>query len=230
MPILSVRVDGGETGWNNQVLYDLQFINQTGNNNEDDGDDQQQQQHLLVASGDPGILIYKWCDFEAAIDAASKEEDEDDEDTITLSKKPKCQDPQTQTNNNNIRPISTFRPHPSPITSVEINSTSYAHAHGILFGAAGDAFGCYRWDLASEKLLGTFGRGGGSSGGSSSGGGGHNCHGDYLHVVKTIGEDEGDVGSRCVITGGEDGNMGFWDGRDGKIDRDGECTWCHGEE
>eukprot|EP00579_Thalassiosira_antarctica_P017437 CAMPEP_0201948712 /NCGR_PEP_ID=MMETSP0903-20130614/55605_1 /ASSEMBLY_ACC=CAM_ASM_000552 /TAXON_ID=420261 /ORGANISM="Thalassiosira antarctica, Strain CCMP982" /LENGTH=450 /DNA_ID=CAMNT_0048491905 /DNA_START=80 /DNA_END=1428 /DNA_ORIENTATION=+ len=196
-PILSVHV-GGTTGSKNQVLYDLQFI-QTSS-----GD------HLLVASGDPGIIIYKWCDFEAAIDVAR------DDDDGGNDKKPKCQDPQRNkhlTIVESIHPITTFRPHPSPATSfgesVEINSTSYSTADGILFGAAGDAFGCYQWDLDSEKLLGTFGGASRLDGGRG--------HRDYLHVVKTIPENEGVGSSRYVITGGEDGNMGFWDGKERKL-------------
>lgn len=193
-PSRSVRVVG-ETGSNNQILYDLQFI-QTSNG------------HLLVVSGNPGILIYKWRDFEAAIDAR--------EGGDTLSKKPKCQDPLRIESSSHhplfveLQPIATFQPHPSPVSfgeSVEINCTSYSKSDGILFGAAGDMFGCYQWDLATEKLLGTFGCA------SRFDGGGHQ---DYLHVVKTIPETEG-VGSHYLLTGGEDGNMGFWDGKNRKL-------------
>lgn len=199
-----VRIDasvhvGGETR-KNQVLYDLQFIET--NNGE----------HLLVASGDPGVFVYRWSDFEAAIDIREGADTED-----MPSKKPKCQDPpikQSSTSKDpfaEIRPISTFQPHPSPATSfgeaIEINSTSYSKSDGVLYGAAGDVFGCYSWDLATEKLIGTFG------GASRFDGGGHR---DYLHVVKTI-PDEVGIGSRYVITGGEDGNVGFWDGKDRKL-------------
>lgn len=55
-----------------------------------------------------------------------------------------------------------------------------------MYAASGDGFGCYQWDLETEQLLGTFGRGKGH-------------HSDYLHVVKVV-----DGG---VITGGEDGKM-----------------------
>jgi len=192
-PILVVDV-GGEGISKDRTLYNLQFIRKS------DGD------HFLVASGDPGALIYRWRDFEAAIGAVRECDDD-------AGGKPKCQDPQGSGKSAHCpftepRPIATFRPHPSPLgESVEINCTSYCEANGILYGAAGDAFGCYQWDLATERLVGTFG------GASRFDGGGHQ---EYLHVVKTIPACEG-IGSRYVVTGGEDGNMGFWDGKDGKL-------------
>ena len=205
---------------NNNVLYDLQFI-QADNGN-----------HLLVVSGDPGILIYKWSDIEAAISAVLDDtaDDDDDDDVTTATnnnKKPMmmCQDPKPNTTTNlieNIIPITTFTPHPSTAggggggssESIEINSTSYNSSNNLLYGAAGGFFGCYTWDLSSEKLLGTFGRAGGGSSGNGRGGRGGGGHHDYLHVVKSLPETS-TIGSKTyVITGGEDGNMGFWDGRD----------------
>ena len=176
-------------------MYDLQFIE---TNNE----------HYLVVSGDVGIVMYKWSQFEEAISAAM---DENDGTSIPKPKKVKCQDPVSTTNSsNNITPITIFKPHTSTTfgSCVEINSISYDKSNGILYGAAGDVFGCYQYDIASEKLLGTFG---GASRGKSSGG-----HTDYLHVVKTIPESDG-MGSRYVMTGGEDGNLGFWDGKERKL-------------
>ncbi|KAL7530262.1 hypothetical protein ACHAWF_003306 [Thalassiosira exigua] len=194
-PLFVVRV-GGE-GRSHLVLYDLKFIR---TNNED----------LLVVSGDPGVLLYKWRDFEAVIDARDGRD-------CTTAAKPKCQDPQNKKQSSRqgpfveIDPVATFQPHPSPAASfgepIEINSTSFIEQDGTLFGAAGDVFGCYRWDLATETLLGTFG------GASRYDGGGHR---DYLHVVKALPE-EASGGSRVVVTGGEDGNMGFWDGKTGKM-------------
>ena len=179
----------------NNVLYDLQFIET--NNSE----------HLLVVSGDAGILMYNWSQFEEAISAAM---DGNDVTSIPKPKKVKCQDPVSPTSSSNIKPVTTFKPHTSTIfgNSVEINSTSYDKSNGILYGAAGNVFGCYQYDVASEKLLSTFGC---ASGGVSSGG-----HTDYLHVVKTIPESDG-MGSRCVMTGGEDGKLGFWDGKERKL-------------
>ena len=180
-------------------MYDLQFIEA---NNGD---------HLLVASGDPGIMIYKWSHFEEAISAAMERVDD-----ANAPIKPKCQDPSSMTIHTStfgvISPIATFKPHPSPATSfgdsVEINSTSYNKWDEILVGAAGDMFGCYQWDIATEKLLGTFG-------GISRFDYGRGGHKDYLHVVKSLPGTVG--GSSQYVTGGEDGNIGFWDGKTRKL-------------
>lgn len=136
------------------VLYDVQFI---------------KEKDLLIISGDPGILIYRWSDFQQSI-----LEDQHSQQTVA----------------NNIQPICTFHPHPSPMETIEINSTSYDQTNNILYAAAGDGFGCYQWDLETMRLLGTFA-------GSNVG---PRCHSDYLHVVKVIKD-------RDVITGGEDGKM-----------------------
>jgi hypothetical protein len=194
----SVSVTGGKGNISSDcnLLYDLQFIEI---NNGD---------HLLVASGEPGILMYKWSHFEAAISAGM-----DRENDAAASSKPKCQDPSFTTIHppatfGTISPVATFKPHPSPVISfgepVEINSTSYNKADDIIVGAAGDMFGCYQWDVATEQLLGTFA-------GVSRSDYGRCGHKDYLHVVKTLSGTGG--GSSHYVTGGEDGNIGFWDSR-----------------
>lgn len=183
---------------NNNALYDLQFI------------DAGSGEYLLVVSGDPGVKLYKWSRFEAAIAAAI----DGTTACVAAPKKPKCQDPPCATlmaPPESLSPIASFQTHPSPATSygesIEINSTSYSKSDGVLFGAAGDAFGCYQWDLGSERLLGTFGGAGRPEG----------CgHRDYLHVVKAIQDNDG-TESRYVVTGGEDGNMGLWNGKDRKL-------------
>lgn len=115
---------------------------------------------LLIVYGDPGILLYKWSDIQRAL----------------------------QSSQSDIQPIATFHPHPSPCReAIEINSTSYDAQNNVLYAASGDGFGCYQWDLETERLLGTFGR---SNRGE---------HVDYLHTVRVVGEH--------VITGGEDGKM-----------------------
>jgi len=181
-------VNGENNRFNSTVLYDLQFIEIS------NGD------HLLVASGDPGILIYKWSHFEDAISSVS-------------SSKPQCQYPSSAISIPKVTPITSFHPHPSPSAhygeSVEINCASYSKSENVLYGAAGDMFGCYQWDMSTEKLLGTFGGSNRFDRGIG--------HTDYLHVVKSISDNEGSPGSQCVITGGEDGNMGWWEGKSRKL-------------
>eukprot|EP00970_Alexandrium_tamarense_P016329 scaffold6361_cov193-Alexandrium_tamarense.AAC.5 len=150
------------------TLYDVKFIHPSSN------------ETMLVVSGDPGVLVYRWADFEAAISEA-------------LDKKLSSATATTV----EIKPITTFEPHPSPVTAlgetIEINATSYDKSDNLLYAAAGDSFGCYQWDLTTERLMGTFG-------GYNRFGTGHR---DYLHDVKCISE----IGSKYVITGGEDGQM-----------------------
>lgn len=163
-PIL--RVEASVAG---KVLYDLQFI--------ESGDT------LLVVSGDPGILVYKWSTFLNAMDGHI-----DDGNVVQLE------------------PITRFKPHPSPshaFEPVEINCTSYSAVDHLLYGGAGDAFGCYQWDLRSEKLVGTFGVAGNTR---------CNGHNDYLHDVVSIPNK-----NNLVVTAGEDGAIAFWDGKERKL-------------
>lgn len=157
-PIIRVQASTAD-----KVLYDVQFIESSGDT-------------LLVVSGDPGILVYKWSAFLNAMDG-----------------------------NILLEPIAKFKPHPSPSDAfgepVEINSTSYSAVDNLLYGAAGDSFGCYQWDLESEKLVGTFG-----------GGGGNRCNGDYLHDVMSVPNN-----NNLVLTAGEDGGITFWDGKERKL-------------
>ena len=118
-PIIRVQASAAD-----KVLYDVQFIERSGDT-------------LLVVSGDPGILLYKWSAFLDAMDNLSGG------------------------NNIILEPMSKFKPHPSPSDAlgepIEINSTSYNAFDNALYGVAGDSFGCYQWDLESGKLVGTFG-------------------------------------------------------------------------
>lgn len=138
-----------------------------------------------MVSGDPGVVIYKWSDFERAIRQI--------EDTSHNSEEDRPRSPPIV----DIRPLTRFLPHPSPAETIEINSTAYDGFQNLLYGAAGDGFGCYQWDLGSETLLGTFGGYGGGRIEANRG------HGDYLHVVKTVAEGS----SGGVMTGAEDGTM-----------------------
>ncbi|KAK1747564.1 putative THO complex subunit 6 [Skeletonema marinoi] len=161
-PIIRVEATAAD-----KVLYDVQFIESSGDT-------------LLVVSGDPGILLYKWSAFLNAMDNLI------DGNVV-------------------LEPIAKFKPHPSPSDAfgepVEINCTSYSAVDNMLYGGAGDAFGCYQWDLRSEKLVGTFG-----------GAGNNRCSGDYLHDVLSIPNN-----NHLVLTAGEDGAITFWDGKERKL-------------
>ena len=111
-------------GHTNNTLYDIQFI---------------PERQLLIVSGDPGVLIYKWSDIQQHI----SQNNNGHSGTLTVK----------------LDPITSFHPHPSPSDIIEINSTSYDMDNGVLYAASGDGFGCYQWDLERQQLLGTFGGG-----------------------------------------------------------------------
>jgi hypothetical protein len=88
---------------------------------------------LLIISGDEGVLVFDWekqiAPYLDNVGSVSE--------TIKLV------------------PISRFRPYPSACESnVEVNDVQVRGSH--LFGAAGDAFGCYKWDLSTETVVTTY--------------------------------------------------------------------------
>lgn len=84
-----------------------------------------------------------------------------------------------------------FKPYPSAMeASVEVNEFVLLRGGNFLYGAAGDAFGCYKWDLETEKVVTTY---------KSS------KRGGYLHTVDQV------PNSNLLLTGGEDGILGVWD-------------------
>jgi hypothetical protein len=118
----SVQVSSDNSTTDN-ALYNVEFINTDS--------------ELLLISGDPGILVYRWSDFEQSIQQIH--ENESSPATV------------------DIHPVTSFHPHPSPLETIEINCTSYDPRSNVLYAAAGDGFGCYQWDMTSLTLLGTFG-------------------------------------------------------------------------
>jgi hypothetical protein len=89
--------------------------------------------------------------------------------------------------------LANFRPYPSASEdSIEINDVELAGKH--LFGAAGDAFGCYKWDLETQKLVTTY----------------RSPNHGYLHSVELVPNNSGGS-SNLILTGGEDGILGIWD-------------------
>ena len=72
----------------------------------------------------------------------------------------------------------------------------------FMYGASGDDFGCYKWDLASEQIVATFNhthclpKPRGVARFSS--------RKNYLHSVEIV------PGTMLLLTGGEDGILGIW--------------------
>jgi hypothetical protein len=120
---------------------------------------------ILGVCGDDGILLFSWSDIKSLVDDPSFE----------------------------VTPLSQYRPHKSK-TVVEINDF-VLDEDLCLYGASGDAFGCYKWDTESETLLKTF----------------ESPKGGYLHTVQTLPSSTTPGGHSLLLIGGEDGILGVWD-------------------
>ena len=108
-----------------------------------------------------------------------------------------------------MKPHATLKPYPNPYnantqnnksnSSVEMNSTSYDKINNYLYGAAGDVFGCYQYDLGTSQLIRTLNHCHSANVSADSNNSSNNQL-DYLHVVKVV-----DTGK--VATAGESGAM-----------------------
>ena len=171
-------------------MYDVQFISKK------DGS-------LLVTCGDCGIFVYEWTNILLPkldeLEETTTFETHDASRIITSSI------------SMSIAPSSMFQPHPNsscPTQTTEINSISYDPILERLYGAAGDLFGGYIWDINTSALTGTLG---GTFITSSSSqqqyAANRKGHLDYLHTIKTV------PNGTLVLSGGEDGQVGIWDGK-----------------
>ena len=97
-----------------------------------------------------------------------------------------------------------FSLHPSAYESeVEVNDTCI-HNGRFLYGAAGDAFGCYKWDLLSEQLVTTYGQQQPAS----------SRQRGYLQAVQIVPQ------SNLLLAGGHEGVLGLYDiEKDQAVDR-----------
>jgi len=128
---------------------------------------------LLIVAGDTGLIIYSWTDL-----------------LKTLSSLPV-----NNNNNNNApailtpSPLSTCSAHPSVTeSSIEITSFSVLPDTNTLAFSAGDTFGVYLYDLATNQFLANIT---GTTG--------------YLHSTHHI------ANSTTLVGGGEDGTVDFFD-------------------
>jgi hypothetical protein len=125
---------------------------------------------LLIVSGDGGVWVLDW-----------------DKDIDLQQTDPQRPSPTVQ-----------FKTHPSPLESqsIEINDIQILEGR-YLFGAAGDSFGVYKWDIESAKLVSNY-----MSPGTSSSG--------YLHSIQLV-PGEGNSPPSTLLAGGEGGVVEFWD-------------------
>lgn len=138
---------------------------------------------LLIVSGDEGVSVYDWEKEILQVHLLHQQSTKDKKVAALLS------------------PLSTFRPHPSPLEShgIEVNDFEVLRDNGsnnsCIFGAAGDSFGAYKWDLTTEKLVANY---------APTAGGG------YLHSLKLL-PGSNSQPQTTLLTGGEGGKLNFWD-------------------
>lgn len=124
---------------------------------------------ILAVSGDGGIYFVNWTDQIAPFleESAMKPE------TLVIDV------------------LKQFRPHASSLEKsgiVEVND--FVVDQDAVYGAAGDAFGCYKWNLERGDLVATY----------------NPKRTSYLHTVCKS-------GAHSILFGGEDGTLELWDSK-----------------
>ena len=200
-------------------LYGLSFLN--GSADSDEGT-------ILAVCGDIGVRMYRWKDIlKAAVEVQEDREDENNQ------KEEEGHEDKIRNNHRQYRrhhcgryrqfkPLMTLQPHPTPphLPPTEINGIStfppkYNSSSNTtmttLYGAAGDAFGCYAWDVSTGQLLGTFGDNDNQQQQyqqqQQSNPNNNHPNSSHLHCVTCLPD------NHTVLTGGENGIVGIWDGR-----------------
>ena len=148
---------------------------------------------FLVVAIRGGVLLYKWSEIQAKLDAIV------DASSTSLSMST-CSSLQPATFHD-VHPITTLsvHPNPDPRRFARIHNVSFDVAHGVLYGAADDGFGSYAWDIERQRVLGTLGRSITSVSSSNSTLG-------HAAVCNIDGEGK-------VLTGGNVGEIEVWDAR-----------------
>eukprot|EP00553_Chaetoceros_curvisetus_P001128 CAMPEP_0204615974 /NCGR_PEP_ID=MMETSP0717-20131115/3324_1 /ASSEMBLY_ACC=CAM_ASM_000666 /TAXON_ID=230516 /ORGANISM="Chaetoceros curvisetus" /LENGTH=287 /DNA_ID=CAMNT_0051629043 /DNA_START=35 /DNA_END=898 /DNA_ORIENTATION=+ len=99
------------------------------------------------------------------------------------------------------------------MTPTEINQLSYDASSKKLYGAAGDSLGAYIWDIQTSQIVGNLG----TNMNIASRGGSGSCHSDYLLSIQSIPDCANTNSSHCILTGGSDGKVGIWSGKNQKL-------------
>lgn len=94
-----------------------------------------------------------------------------------------------------VKRKASYATHPNPAeSSIEINDVVSSLEQGHLFGAAGDAFGCYKWDIETQKVMATY----------------PSQHRQYLHCLEVM-------DPAHILTGGDDGSLSIYDVKQDKL-------------
>jgi len=152
--------------------------------------------YMLVTCGEGGAYLFQWCKILERLS-----------DSI-------CAERLSMPAIEELTPSSTFRTNPALFAApIEMNGIAYDEALRRLYCAAGDLFGGYIWDIESNKRVGTLGNGYPLQPGEKP----LSRHSNYLHTIKTVPRSCANPSAHTVLTGGEDGQVGIWDGKELKL-------------
>ena len=150
------------------TLYSLEIVKQN-------------QQYWIIAAGDGGVYLYDW-----------------EKDIVPMMNSTSLsRGSSTQNRQEECKPRSRLQLYPSAYERhIEVNDTCW-HKDGFVYGAAGDAFGCYKWNVETEQIVTTYRQRQHSK---------NHCNSEtYLQAVEQV------PGTNLILTGGEEGMLGVWD-------------------
>ncbi len=162
------------------------------------------QKTVLMVSGDEGILLLDWSTW-----WNNNNHNQHHHHPImdTMDSSPTTA---TTTVTTTIPRLARYQTYPSPQEeSVEINDFDLLLHSQYIMGAAGDAFGAYKWNLETQQLVATFP----SALQPSSARATTNNHHPYMHSIKTLHSNNHSNDDKLVLMGGEGGLLSLWDGQ-----------------
>lgn len=187
------------------ILYDVKFVEMTSSSSS-----------LLITCGECGVYVYCWDDIWSVLS------NKNNTTASTFTTK------NAATTILEMKPISVMHTHPTASSvqlPTEVNRISYDEVNSYLYGASGDFFGGYIWDINTSSLLGTLGRNTGIKGrvleqqqhrNSSRHRDGCGYHLNYLHTIKAVSSTHS-PSNHLVLTGDDGGKIGIWNGKDQKL-------------